>query len=351
VQTQPPAEPPPWISPHLLGTVCGLFSAFIYTCANSFLRAVHDCDPVWVSAIRAVPTVAIMGPVLVVLACHGQRVLPPPRFGLLILLGGLSGQLGGNICFQSSLHVIGVALAVPLTMGGMIVSSAILGRLFLAEPITPRVLLALAILLSAIGVLIVGASDAARAMSEQASGVREHQGGADRIAGLEDYPEAHASRSPSPWRLAAGVAGACGAGMFYTILNAILRYCVTRGTPLPTSLFIVSITGMLSLSGLAWCRIGASGIVATTSTELSIMLAAGVCNTVAFLALTKSLQLNSIVYVNALNATQATLAALAGVLIFREKLSPWLIVGIGLTIVGLMALAKAHRAMREPEAL
>ena len=320
----PTAEPPPLISPHMLGTICGLFSALIYTCANSFLRAVHDCDPVWVSAIRAVPTVAIMGPVLVVLACRGQRVLPPLRFVILIGLGGLAGQLGGNICFQSSLHVIGVAVAVPLTMGGMIVASAIMGRLFLAEPITPRVLLALAVLLAAIGVLIGGAEGAARSMNT------------DPV---------------SRWRLAAGVAAACGSGMFYTVLNAILRYCVTRGAPLPSCLFIVSITGMLTLGSLAWRRIGTAGMLATTPADLTIMLAAGVCNTVAFLALTKSLQLNSIVYVNALNATQATLAALAGVMIFREKLSPWLVVGIGLTILGLMVLAQAHRAMRAAEDL
>ena len=77
------------------------------------------------------------------------------------------------------------------------------------------------------------------------------------------------------------------------------------------------------------------------------MLAAGVCNTIAFVSLTKSLQLTSVVYVNALNATQATLAALTGVLIFREALSPWLALGVGLTIAGLLVLAYAHRGMRE----
>jgi drug/metabolite transporter (DMT)-like permease len=87
-------------------------------------------------------------------------------------------------------------------------------------------------------------------------------------------------------------------------------------------------------------------MLATTPRDLWLMLAAGVCNTVAFVALTKSLQLTSVVYVNALNATQATLAAVAGVVIFHEALSPWLALGVGLTIAGLLVLAKAHRAMR-----
>jgi drug/metabolite transporter (DMT)-like permease len=335
VKTRLPSEP--HVDPHLFGTLCGLFSALIYTCANSFLRAVHHCDPVWVSAIRAVPTVLIMAPVLVLLAASGRRVLPGPKFAGLIVLGGLCGQLGGNICFQTALHIIGVALAVPLTMGGMIVAAAIFGRVFLAEPLTPRVLLALAILLAAIGVLALGAGDAGQSMAVDRHSVAESR---DGVAGYE----------VSPWRLAAGVAAGCGAGVFYSILNAILRYCVTRGTPLPSALFIVSTVGAACLSGLAWLRIGPAGMSATTPADFAIMLAAGVCNTVAFLALTKSLQLNSIVYVNALNATQATLAAIAGVVIFGEKLSSWLVAGIALTVIGLMALAKAHRAMRAVEA-
>ena len=118
---------------------------------------------------------------------------------------------------------------------------------------------------------------------------------------------------------------------------------------MPTCLWIVSTTGTIALGNLAWLRIGPAGMLTTTQADLTIMLAAGVCNTVAFLALTKSLQLNSIVYVNALNATQATLAAAVGVAIFREKLSPYLVAGVGLTIVGLMTLAWAHRAMRPAE--
>ncbi len=319
-----PDTPPPGIDPHLFGTLCGLFSAFSYTCANSFLRAVNDCDPVWVSAMRAVPTVVLLGPVLVVLAWRGRPVLPTPKFTLLIVIGGLCGQLGGNICFQSALSVIGVALAVPLTMGGMIVAAAILGRIFLAEPLTPRALAAICVLLAAIGVLAIGAKDAGRAMT--------------------------AAGELSPWRLAAGVAAGCGAGVFYSVLNATLRYCVVRGAPLATSLFLVSAAGVITLGSIAWQRIGPEGMLSTMPDDLTIMLAAGVCNTVAFLALTKSLQLNSIVYVNALNATQATLAALAGVLIFGERLSPWLVLGIALTVVGLMALARAHRAMQAVEA-
>jgi len=203
----------------------------------------------------------------------------------------------------------------------MIVGAAIVGRVVLSEPITPRVLLALGLLLGAIVVLTLGARDANRLM---------------------------ASQMASPWLLAGGVAAASGAGFCYAALNAILRYCTTRGAPLPTALFIVSATGVISLGTLALLRLGTGPLLATQPRDLAIMVAAGVCNTVAFIALTKSLQLTSVVYVNSLNATQATMAAIAGVLIFREALSPWLAVGICLTIAGLTVLARAHRALRQP---
>jgi drug/metabolite transporter (DMT)-like permease len=324
VHTRPPATAfgISLVDPHALGTICGLFSSLVYTCANSFLRAIGDSDPVWVSAVKAVPTVVLMGGVLLVLAARGERVLPTPRMLAMIAAGGLIGQLGGNIAFQWALSQIGVALTVPLSLGGMILCAAVLGRVFLHEPVTPRALLALVLLLAAIAVLSLGAQTA----SEQVS----------------DAPVPLA-------RVAAGVAAACLSGLSYSVLNVVLRYGITRGAPFPTTLFTVSLAGILALSLIAWLRIGATGMQATTSREWVLMLAAGLCNTVAFISLTKSLQLTSVVYVNALNATQATLAALAGVLIFKEPLSQWLALGIGLTIAGLMMLAKAHRAIRAGE--
>jgi drug/metabolite transporter (DMT)-like permease len=315
------ARPAGLLDPYLLGTLCGLASAVVYTCANAFLRSVDHCDPFWVSAVKAVPTAAAMTPVLLWMRSRGQRVWPGLAMAAAIAGGGLLGQLGGNVCFQWSLDKIGVALAVSLCLGGMILAAAILGRIFLAEPVTPRALAGLALLLGAIVVLSLGADDAGR--SVRATNI-------------------------SPLWLAVGVAAAAGSGVFYATLNVILRHCFLRGAPLPTTLWIVSCVGIISLGLTSWLRIGPAGMRATEPVDLALMLAAGVCNTMAFLALTKSLQLTSVVYVNALNATQVTLAAIAGVVIFREALSPWLALGVGLTIAGLVLMAAAHKAMLQP---
>ena len=312
-----PPQVPPKIDPFVLGTACGLLSSVVYTAANSFLREVNDCDPVLVSAVKAFPTVLLMTPWLVMMWQRGQAVLPNARVVFGLALAGLIGQLVGNVAFQWALGEVGVALTVPLSLGGMIVTASILGRIFLHEPVTPRAALSIAVLLVAICVLSLGADDARRSVAATAS---------------------------SPWRLAAGVGAGCLAGLAYSILNVVIRYCVTRGTPLPTTLFIVSTVGMLSLGTVSWLRIGGQGIAAVPPREMTVMLLAGVCNAVAFLALTKSLQLTNVVYVNTLNATQASLAALAGIFFFREAASPWLMTGVGLTIAGLLLLARARSA-------
>jgi drug/metabolite transporter (DMT)-like permease len=318
---KPSPQPARLLDPHLFGTLCGLASAIGYTCANAFLRSVDHCDPFWVSAVKAVPTAVAMTPVILWMRSRGRRVWPGFGLAAAIAGGGFLGQLGGNVCFQWSLDKIGVALSVSLCLGGMILAAAIFGRLFLAEPVTPPAVAGLMLLLGAIVVLSLGADDAGQSVR------------AEQVAPL--------------W-LALGVAAAAGSGVFYAMLNVILRHCFLRGAPLPTTLCIVSCVGIITLGLTSWLRIGPGGMLATTPVDLALMLAAGVCNTLAFMALTKSLQLTSVVYVNALNATQVTLAAIAGVIIFREALSPWLTLGVGLTIGGLVVMTRAHKAMLEP---
>ena len=310
------------LDPVVLGTLCGLASSLLYTAANGFLRALSHCDPVWVSAVKTLPTALFMLPWMLHMHSRGLRAVPPAAVLAVIALGGLVGQLGGNIPFQWALGIIGVALTVPLNLGGMIVFGAIIGRVFLKEEVTLRSVLAMLVLLVAVFVLFLGAEnahDAVRAAARSATDAKE---------------------PPGHWELALGVGAACFCGLAYAVLNAVNRYYVTRGHSLPACLFTVSIVGMLALGSLSYSRIGLAGMLATTPRDLWLMLLAGVCNAAAFVALTKSLQLTSLVFVNALNATQATTAALMGIIIFHEPPSPWLLTGVGLTIAGLLLMRK-----------
>lgn len=313
----PPSQPTRYgvVDPVVFGTLCGLFSAAVYTAANACLRAVHDLDPVWVSAVKAVPTVGLMIPWMLLHYRGGQKLLPSPRVLVVIAAAGLCGQMLGNVSFQWALGQIGMALTVPLTLGGMIVCASILGRVFLGEPVSARMALAVGILLVAMAVLSLGADDARRSLAPVAS---------------------------NPWSLALGVLAAGGSGLAYSVLNVVIRWSVGRHASLPVTLFTVSLMGLVSLGTISFLRIGISGMAATTSTDWWIMLGAGICNAIAFVSLTKSLQLTNVVYVNALNATQATMAAVTGVLLFREAVSEALIAGVGLTIAGLLLMRKGR---------
>jgi drug/metabolite transporter, DME family len=65
------------------------------------------------------------------------------------------------------------------------------------------------------------------------------------------------------------------------------------------------------------------------------MYASGAFNLIGFLAITKGLQLTTVVHANVLNASQVALASLAGILWFEEPITAWLAGGVGLTIAGI----------------
>jgi len=304
---------PGWITdPFFFGAVCGLSSSVAYTGANICLRAVAHCDPTWVSCVKSAPTILLFTPWFLILAQRKQRILPPMKALWALALAGLVGQLFGNVLFQWSLGVLGIALTVPLVLGTMIAGGAVLGQTVLGERVTVRALLSLVVLVIAIIVLSLGAGNAYQS-----------------VTGL-------APADAGGWLiLAAGVGAAMISGLAYAQLGVVIRYA-TSSTPLCTTVVVVAISGLLALGLLSLNQVGVAGMLQTTSTDLAMMLLAGVCNAMAFISLAKALQLTPVVYVNAINATQATMGMLAGVFIFHEATSPALLLGVGLTIVGLL---------------
>jgi DME family drug/metabolite transporter len=321
LNTSPPDSHAVHADQLFFGTLFGLLSALSYTAANVFLRSVAHCDAIWVSAVKATPLVVLAGPWLLVLVARGRRVLPTWRILVTLAIAGLLGQLGGNVLFQWSLGVVGMALSVPLCLGTLIVSGALLGRIFLHEPLSVRTLISVAVLVIAITVLSSGAGQAQRAVAET-------------------MPTARATSSG--WHLVAGVTAASLSGFAYSVLGVVIRHGVKGRASLPATLFTVGLVGVISLGGTTLWRIGWEGMCTTMRPDLAMMLLAGLCNAAAFLALVKALQVASVVYVNAMNATQAALAAIAGVLFFREALSGQLALGILLTVFGIVLMKRGQ---------
>ena len=308
-------------SPARWSTIYGAIAAISYTAANVCLRTVTDQDPVWVSCVKAFPTLVGTSLCLFLWRRPKESLFPPRRVIGLLVMAALVGQLGGNVAFQWGLGQIGIALTVPLCMGGLIIGSAMLGRIFLNEPLTSLTLTALAALVAAIWILSVGAR------------------GAASVSALVEVE--------TTWIAALGVGAGCLAGVSYAVLGVAIRSAVIGQASVAAATFCVSATGVACLGPASVALLGWEQLFETPPTVFAIMMLAGVFNLIAFLALARALQIATLTYVNALNASQVAMASLAGVLFFREQPSSALVIGAGLTMAGLLLMPRSGR--RDPD--
>jgi DME family drug/metabolite transporter len=110
------------------------------------------------------------------------------------------------------------------------------------------------------------------------------------------------------------------------------------------TLFLISATGLVTLGGASLARLGVDGLLATPSRSFAYMVLAGTFNAIGFFALGKSLRLISVVHANVLNASQAAIAVVAGILLFDEPSSWSLALGVALTLAGLVVVRNESEA-------
>ena len=300
-----------------VGVMLGVLAAICYTGTNIALRGVTregDFDwALWVTCLKVLPGMLIAWSLIGVRTWSGKKTLPGRRVVALLLTAGLFTQCCGNLLFQISLSMCGLALAVPTVFATLMLAGAILGRFVLGERVTWRSVWATGLLLAAIGLLSLGASAAGKSLPPGPQGV-----------------------SATLWVLGGiGLAGV--AGVFYGILGVVIRRSTHRAVPLPATLALVGTTGVLGLGIPALVRLGPS-VLDVTLGEGALMIGAGVMNGIAFFAIAGSLRRIPVVQVNLINASQATLCALGGVFVYGEALSWGLASGTALTIVGLTLL-------------
>ena len=296
----------------LLGLFFGIASAVAYTVTNIFLRQLAvDCDPIFVSFVKAIPIATVASILVARSDVKGLATLPPRRLIWTLLWTALFTQLAGNVGFQWALGRIGLALTVPLSFGSLILGAALLGRVWLAEPISRRSQIAILLLIASIWVLSFAANDSSTSLD------RERQTTAS--SGLR----------------ACAVGVACLSGFGYATANVAIRHSVTNGTSLSTTLLFISMTGVVSLGLLSVVR---SRFIAahTDAGDLLTMFFAGVFNAAAFYSLAKSLQLLPVLQVNLLIASQVATAAVCGIILFGEPGGVAQIGGVALTVAGLL---------------
>ena len=293
-------------------SICGVIAAVFYTLANIALRSCVEVDPFLVSAVKAAPTVFLLAPFLAWMFFRGDRIATSSKMVPRFILASLLGQIVGNAAFQIALGVIGLAASVPITLGVLIIGSAILGRVFLGEPVRVNTVISIVTLIVAVIILSLPGSE---------------------------FPSSTTSSLPV-W---AGALCAAASGAAYSVFGVAMRQALTGGLSATLTMFISGVVGSIALWAIVFSWIDVAPLSSITGGQWGVMMAAGVCNLTAFIALSAALKSLPVVAVNLINATQVAMAAVAGVVLFTEPITVWLVAGISLTFIGLMVLAGGRK--------
>jgi drug/metabolite transporter (DMT)-like permease len=300
--------------PALIGIACCAISALTYTLANICMRqlTILHCDTMWAVYNRELVTTLLIAPWLFYEYVRGRPTLPSGRTLWRLMLVGLLIEVAGNLCVQWAFGVVGLAVTIPAVYGVTIAGGAILGYFWLGERVSPRAIVSILLLLTALVLLGIGAESARRSIAlTQAITI-------------------------GPLMLALGVLAGGLAGMVYAILSITIRHSVTKTTRPSAVAFIIPLMGVVSLGPMVFWRLGLHPIWNTPWQQIALIFTAGTFNLIGFLAVINGLQRIPVAHANMVSGSQVGIAAIAGVLLFHEPPNPWLVLGVCLMIVGIV---------------
>ncbi len=309
------------------GVALGLLAAISYSVTNLALRSwqaalVELPGNLWISGTKAFPTALIASVLLVIAVRSGKTVIPGKKVVGVLIVSALLMQFGGNLGFQVSLKLIGLAISVPIVFASLIVSGAVAGRTILGDAVSIRTFISMGLMVVSIGFL-----SAAAHSTDSSSNSDLATQAADAII---------SSRLIGPVTL--GVIVALISGLSYGLCGVVIRRVVRGQVPVATTLFIFSLTGLLTLCPISLAQLGFDGISRISNEDWIYILAAGTFNALGFFAITYAYRLMNISRANVVNASQNAMCAAGAWLFFQEPLTAWALIGIGLTIIGLVIL-------------
>lgn len=331
-------------------SLCAL-SALFYTAANICMRQLSalGTDPTWAACNKETVTVLLLGPWLLYEALRGRKVVPPRRELVIIVLVGLTLQIVGNQSVYWALGVVGLSVTIPVIFAAVLTAGSLLGWVVLGERVPRRSWLAIGVVMVAIVTLSLGAEQVG-GKSQPAEQSVKGSGPSFRPALEPERGDSWPKNGPDPdvWLIALAVLGAAAGGTTYAMLTVTIRTVVTGTTRCTSLMFLITLMGTLSLGPLSLYRLGWNGLLATTTEEIVLMLAAGLMNFAGFIAITRGLQLTSVLNAAVLNASQIAMAAVAGLFLFHEPFTTLLVLGVALTIGGILLVDHSPSATAEP---
>jgi drug/metabolite transporter, DME family len=337
--------------------LCGLGSALGYAITNIGLRHCSDENACLVSAMKALPTAIFMVPWALWFANRASAqtlgpteasapVLSPGSARGWLLLSALAGQIGGNVLFQVGLGYVGLAISVPINIAANIVGGAIGGRWLLGEPFTWRMQLSTALMVLATVTLSV--AHAQQPLPSQQPLTLPQPTVQQQSVAIESNRAASVAPlgSSSIGISIAGVVMQVVSGFSYGLYGVGLRRSL-KSYSTPVVLGFMSSFGLLTLGAIGIGQIGWSGLTSIAASKWWVMIGLGIINATAFVLMAQALKRLSVTIVSLLGASQTAISAAAGPLIFREPFGGLLVVGVLLTVIGLVVLRPMGRSKVE----
>ncbi len=309
-------------SPNLwLGMICGVLAAIGYSLTNVCLRSLTGLDPIWVSFLKAIPTVTLFAPIAIWQVATRRAALPSASSVAVLIAAAVSSQLLGNALLQWSFGIIGVAMSVPLCLGGMIVVGVFISKWFLQEHLTRWQTWGTCSLVLALVTLSMAGGGAVQSVVDEKT---------------------------QWWLTVVGILAPISSGVSYAFLSIAIRRGVSREASMFMTTSLICAVGMIILGPLSLLTAGIEKIAQTTWPQYGVLLVAGLLNAGAFVSLTLSFRYAPVIVGNAANSLQNPLSALAGVYLFHEADSINLKIGVALTVLGVVMMGlKENPAVRQ----
>ena len=164
--------------------------------------------------------------------------------------------------------------------------------------------------------------------------------------GVTGLAAIHDTQALNGWNLvrdgmqgvSAGVVLSVLSGLCYGVTGVFIRKAVRSQMPVEATLFLFSAVGFLVLCPLSLLLMPIRSIADTSPMEWMTIVVAGVFNALGFFAITHAMRQMTISRANVINASQNAMCAIGAVLVFGESLAIPGLIGIGLTIAGLLVL-------------
>lgn len=338
------------------GAIFSFLSTFCYAASNTTMRFLTDynLDSDWILFYKELIGLFILVPWLFLRFFQGRFRFISKRLIFYVFFAAILCQLVGAHLQVLGYAVIGLVIAVPLIQSSTLLGVAILGRSFLGDPLSRRRKIAMVILIAAVMLLSIG-----------------------KELTLESGAGTMVSQNAGFFLLVA--AGTVVAGISFSIYIIILRSVIRKYwhednsawlsfqfsqwvgfdfqacpretgkhcyAPFPVTLMMSVVLGvgiMIFGSCLFWKHNGITGFYHVPLWAWGVIPISGICNMVGFFFQIQGLRMTTAVQASLIAVSQILVLSLIGCVFFKETINLLVLLGLALTVYGVVMSAKPEK--------